>query len=63
MLGLRVTPAMKAKLDAAAAQSGRSQSQEAEIRLERSFDADETEALVRAVIAEELAQFFDDTSP
>ena len=38
MLGLRVTPEMKQRLDAAAEQSGRSQSQEAEFRLERSFD-------------------------
>lgn len=38
MLGLRVTPEMKRRLDAAAEQSGRSQSQEAEFRLERSFD-------------------------
>jgi hypothetical protein len=37
-LGLRVTPELKKRLDAAAEQSGRSQSQEAEFRLERSFD-------------------------
>jgi hypothetical protein len=37
-LGLRVTPQMKARLDTAAKHSGRSQSQEAEFRLERSFD-------------------------
>jgi hypothetical protein len=37
-LGLRVTPALKKNLDAAAEQSGRSQSQETELRLERSFD-------------------------
>jgi TraY domain len=37
-LGLRVTPEMKRKLDVAAEKSGRSQSQEAELRLERSFD-------------------------
>jgi TraY domain len=36
-LSLRVTPQMKARLDEAAQESGRSQSQEAEIRLERSF--------------------------
>src|SRR4051794_34715099 len=36
-LGLRVTPELKRKLDAAAEQSGRSQSQEAEYRLEGSF--------------------------
>jgi hypothetical protein len=36
-LGLRVTPEMKEALDRAAAQSGRSQSQEAEFRIERTF--------------------------
>lgn len=36
-LGLRVTSKLKAELDGAAKQSGRSQSQEAEFRLERSF--------------------------
>jgi hypothetical protein len=36
-LGLRVTPNLKADLDGAAKVSGRSQSQEAELRLERSF--------------------------
>ncbi len=36
-LGLRVTSETKAALDDAAARSGRSQSQEAELRLERSF--------------------------
>lgn len=38
MLGLRVTPEIKQQLDDAAQRSGRSQSQEAELRLERSFD-------------------------
>lgn len=37
-LGLRVTADIKRRLDAAAEASGRSQSQEAEFRLERSFD-------------------------
>ncbi len=37
-LSLRVTPELKAELDEAANQSGRSQSQEAELRLERSFE-------------------------
>lgn len=36
-LSLRVTPSLKHSLDAAASHSGRSQSQEAEFRLERSF--------------------------
>jgi len=40
-LGLRVTADIKRKLDAAAVASGRSQSQEAELRLERSFERDE----------------------
>jgi hypothetical protein len=38
-LGLRVTPDLKAKLDQAALASGRSQSQEAELRLEHTFNA------------------------
>lgn len=37
-LGLRVTPELKTRLDRAAKESGRSQSQEAELRLERSFE-------------------------
>jgi hypothetical protein len=41
-LGLRVTPDLKKSLDAAAGRSGRSQSQEAEFRLEQSFDAERT---------------------
>jgi uncharacterized protein (DUF1778 family) len=40
-LGLRVTADIKQKLDEAAARSGRSQSQEAELRLERSFEREE----------------------
>ena len=40
-LGLRVTPELKTRLDDAANQSGRSQSQEAELRLEQSFRQDE----------------------
>jgi hypothetical protein len=36
-LGLRVTPSLKKELDRAAQTSGRSQSQEAEFRIERSF--------------------------
>jgi TraY domain-containing protein len=39
-LGLRVTLDTKARLDAAARYSGRSLSQEAELRLEQSFDSD-----------------------
>ena len=37
-LSLRVTPQLKARLDAAAAETGRSQTQEIEFRLEQSFD-------------------------
>ncbi len=37
-LGLRVTAQIKQRLDDAAAKNGRSQSQEAELRLERSFE-------------------------
>ncbi len=37
-LGLRVTPDLKQRLDAAAEANGRSQAQECELRLERSFD-------------------------
>jgi hypothetical protein len=41
-LGLRVTAELKNKLDRAAALSGRSQSQEAELRLEHSFQREQT---------------------
>jgi hypothetical protein len=37
-LGLKVTPALKARIEEEAAKNGRTQSQEAEARLERSFD-------------------------
>jgi hypothetical protein len=40
-LGLRVTRDIKLALDGAAKESGRSQSQEAEARLERTFRDDE----------------------
>ena len=36
-IGFKVTPALKAAIEAACAKSGRSQSQEIELRLERSF--------------------------
>lgn len=50
-LGLRVTPTIKRKLDAAARKSGRSQSQEAEFRLERSFNEwDRLAALIRDAV-------------
>ena len=40
-LSLRVTPQLKSKLDAAAVDTGRSQTQEIEFRLEQSFDRTE----------------------
>ena len=40
-LGLKVTPQIKARLDNAARETGRTQSQEAELRLERSFDRED----------------------
>ncbi len=40
-LGLRVTAEIKQRLDDAAERSGRSQSQEAEMRLERSFEGED----------------------
>jgi hypothetical protein len=39
-LGLKVTPEIKHKIDEAARASGRTQSQEAELRLERAFEHD-----------------------
>jgi hypothetical protein len=47
-LGLKVTPDIKTKLDGSAQESGRTQSQEAEARLERSFG--EADALDRAMV-------------
>ena len=47
-LGLKVTPSIKEKLDRAAREGGRTQSQEAEVRLERSFDRDELRKVLRA---------------
>jgi hypothetical protein len=49
-IATRVTPELKRRLDAAAAESGRSQAQETELRLERSFDRTDllTEVLVLA---------------
>jgi DNA end-binding protein Ku len=49
-LSFRVTPELKRRLDGAADKSGRSQSQEAEFRLERSFDHEDllSEALTLA---------------
>lgn len=49
-LGVRTTPEIRAKMEAAAKASGRSLAQEIEFRLEQSFDR---EATVRAVLAEQ----------
>lgn len=46
-LGLKVTSDMKARIEMAARQSGRTQSQEAEARLERTFRDDEVLAELR----------------
>jgi hypothetical protein len=57
-LSFRITPELKRLLDAAADASGRSQSQEAELRLEKSFWLDQlmangmlTEAVIRKLKA------------
>jgi hypothetical protein len=49
-LGLRVTGDTKSRLDNAALASGRSQSQEAELRLEQSFRDDRIEAMLREIL-------------
>jgi hypothetical protein len=56
-LSLRVTPELKRRLDAAAEHCGRSQSQEAEFRIERSFDRNDllTEVLTLAYGSKEIA--------
>jgi hypothetical protein len=53
-LSLRVTSHMKRMLEHAAATSGRSLSQEAELRLERSFDHEAVEAILRSTIDSHL---------
>jgi hypothetical protein len=55
-LGLRVTAELKRKLDEAAANSGRSQSQEAELRLERSFERDHLSAEIRKTMSIEWSK-------
>jgi hypothetical protein len=47
-LGLKVTPGVKTRLDETAKNNGRTQSQEAEVRLERSFE--DEDALDRAML-------------
>jgi hypothetical protein len=56
MLGLRVAPDVKQELDAAATRSGRSQSQEAEIRLVASLQGD---VLIRAMTSPQVRPVFD----
>ncbi len=53
-LGLRVSLTLKNRLDQAARDSGRSQSQEAELRLEMSFDREEMIASLRAALSEKF---------
>ena len=57
-LGLRVTADLKTRLDAAADDSGRSQSQEAELRLERSFNEDRTAEEISALTRTEIQDQF-----
>ena len=47
-IGVRVTPAMRSSIDAAAAANGRSLSQEVEFRLERSFRDDDIVERIKA---------------
>lgn len=54
-LGLRVTADIKRKLDEAAVASGRSQSQEAELRIERSFEHDDLKRVMREALLEAVA--------
>jgi predicted transcriptional regulator len=54
MLGLRVSPDIKRKLDDAAVKSGRSQSQETELRLQQSFDAETNEKRIVEKVSEML---------
>jgi len=57
-LGLKVTPAIKKQLDAAAALTGRTQSQEAELRLENSFrDDDHAEFFTEAAYGTQVSAF------
>jgi len=59
MLGLRVSADVKNKLDEAARKSGRSQSQEAEIRLQKTFDAEEL-AMMMFQRDQNLVEYFRD---
>lgn len=57
-IGFRTTPEFKAKIDAAAAASGRSLAQEIELRLEQSFRDDRIEAQL-----EEIKRLLSDGKP
>lgn len=59
-LSLRVTAAIKTRLEEEAAKNGRSLSQEAELRLERSFNRDEAARLLEDLRAfrEEVREHF-----
>ncbi len=55
-LGLKVTPGIKARIDSAAKLSGRTQSQEAEVRLERSFERQDLQMdVLRTAYGPEIA--------
>jgi DNA end-binding protein Ku len=65
-LSFRVTAELKRRLDAAADESGRSQSQEAEFRLERSFDRQDLLSEVQRLlgpIAERMRREYDRANP
>jgi hypothetical protein len=53
-LSLRITPSAKKKLEAAAGLNGRSLSQEAEYRIERSFDREDISKSVGTELRREL---------
>jgi hypothetical protein len=55
MIGTRVTPAVKKRIEEAAAASGRSQAQEIEFRLEKSFMQEDAFADLRRVVTEAMA--------
>ncbi len=55
-LGLKVTPEIKQRLDQVAKANGRTQSQEAEARLERSFREEDLLAEIREMVRTELCQ-------
>jgi hypothetical protein len=58
-LGLRVTAELKNRIEAAANEKGRSLSQEAEFRLERSFDREDISKAVAKEVSKEVSARFD----